>query len=149
MCHKINLQDLFKNKFILLNQNLVQLRVFWPPRSFVTPKCFYKQPLNRSRWFFACITPRHTQKNVAIYWYNKLRRFSTIITWRHKIATHFTREKNIFRTLRIPSCCNILGTFIIKKTYMEANVNVADIFTQHFVRNCSQFVILWQLRMPE
>ncbi len=29
---------------------------------------------------------------------------------------------------------------------MEANVNVADIFLQHFVRNCSQFVILWQLR---
>ena len=61
------LQDLFKNKFILLTQSLVQLRVFWPSRSFVTPECFYKQPLNRSRWFFACITPRHTQKNVAIY----------------------------------------------------------------------------------
>ncbi len=29
-------------------------------------------------------------------WYNKLCRFSIIITWRHKIATHFTREKNIF-----------------------------------------------------
>ena len=26
--YKINMQDLFKNKFIILNQNLVQLRVF-------------------------------------------------------------------------------------------------------------------------
>ncbi len=100
-----------------MNQNLVQVRVFWPSRSFVTLKCFYKQPLNRSRWFFTCITPRHTQKNVAIYWYNKLHRFSIIITWRHKIATHFTREKKYFfnRTLRIPSCCNILGTFLSKR----------------------------------
>ncbi len=31
---------------------------------------------------------------------------------------------------------------------MEAN-NVAAIFTQHFVRNCSQFVILWQLRRSD
>ena len=30
----------------------------------------------------------------------------------------------------------------IKKTSVEADVNVAAIFTQHFVRNCSQFVIL-------
>ncbi len=36
-------------------------------RPFVTPDCFYKQPLNRSRWFLTCITPRHTQMNVAIY----------------------------------------------------------------------------------
>ncbi len=35
-----------------------------------------------------------------------------------------------------------LRTFLSKKTSVEANVNVVAIFTQHFVRNCSQFVIL-------
>ncbi len=30
----------------------------------------------------------------------------------------------------------------IKKTSVEANVNVAPVFTQHFVRNFSQFAIL-------
>ncbi len=132
-----------------MNQNLVQLRVICPPRSFVTPECFYKQPLNRSRWFFACITPRHTQKNVAIYWYNELRRFSIIITWRHKIATHFTREKNIFRTFRIPSCCNILAHFLWKRHLWKLMLMLLIFLHSHFVRNCSQFVILWQLRRPD
>ncbi len=120
-----------------MNQNLVRLWVLWPPRSFVTPKCFYKQPLNRSRWFFACITPRHPQKNVAIYWYNKLRRFSIIITWRHKIATHFTREKKYFlEHSGFPPVVTFLAHFY-QKACVEANVNVSDIFTKHFVRNCS------------
>ena len=34
----------------------------------------------------------------------------------------------------------------IKKTSVEANVNVVTIFTHRFVRNCSEFVSLWQLR---
>ncbi len=131
-----------------MNQNLDQLRVFWPSRSFVTPECFYKQPLTQSGWFFACITPRHTQKNVAIYWYNKLCRFSIIITWRHKISTHFTREKIFLEHSGFPPVVTFLAHFYQKRR-VEANVNVADIFTQHVVRNCSQFVILWQLRIPD
>ncbi len=103
--------------------------------------------MNRSRWFFTCITPRHIQKNVAIYWYNKFRRFSIIITWCHKISTNFPTKNVFFRTLRIPSCCNFLVTFY-QKTPVEANVyDVAAIFALHFVRNCSLFVILWQLRI--
>ncbi len=30
---------------------------------------------------------------------------------------------------------------------VEANFNVADIFTKHFVRYCSQFVILWMWQL--
>ncbi len=51
---------------------------------------------------------------MAICWYNKLRQFSIIITWCHKISTHFPTKK-IFRTLRISSCCNIFVTFLSKK----------------------------------
>ena len=147
MCYKINLQDLFKNRFILLNQYLVQLQIFWPYSTFCHfLVVVYNQPLNRSRWFFTYwpITPRHTQKNFAIYWYNKLCRFPIIITWCHKISTHFQIIfflNNTQDSLLLELSCHIF----IKKTSVEASVNVAAIFAQHFVRNCSQFVILWQL----
>ncbi len=111
----MNLKDLFKNKFILLNQNLVQLRVFWPLRSFVTPECFYKQPLNWCRWCFACITPRHTQKNVAIYWYNKLRRFSILITWRHKFQLILQTKKILLEHSGF--CCGYFYTAFCSKFF--------------------------------
>ena len=69
-------------------------------------------------------------KQWAIYWY--------------KAFNSFSDEKKI-RTLRILSRVTFLSHFI-KKASVEAIVNIAAICTQHFVRNCSQFDILWQLR---
>ena len=55
----------------------------------------------------------------------------------------FSDEKKYFvRTFRIPVVPFLSHFYQIKKTCVEANVNVAAIFAQHFVRKCSQFVIL-------
>ncbi len=54
----------------------------------------------------------------------------------------FSDVKNIFlEHSGFPPVLTFLSHFY-QKTSVEANVNVAAILTQHFVRNCSQFVIL-------
>ena len=51
------------------------------------------------------------------------------------------KKKYFIRILRIPPVVPSCHIFI-KKTSVVANVNVSAIFTHHFVRNGSQFVIL-------
>ena len=61
-----------------------------------------------------------------------------------QISTHFPGGGvglgGNFKTFWFPSWCNILVTF--PKRSVVSNVNPATIFTQHFVQNCSQLVIL-------
>ena len=82
----------------------------------------------------------HTQKNVAIYWYNKLRQFSIIITWRHKISTHFPTGWGHSGFLPVVT---FLSHFI-KKTSVVANVNVGIIFYTPFCSKLFPINFVWK-----
>ncbi len=106
----------FKNK-ILFNQNLVQLRVFWTSRSFVTPECFYKQPLKRSRWFFTCITPKHTKK----CGYLLTQQASSIFNDVTKFQLIFRRKNIVLGHSEFPLFATFLSRFY-QKDSVVANV---------------------------
>ena len=55
------------------------------------------------------------------------------------LSSHLSRKK--IRTLRFPSWCNIFVVCLSTRNLWY--FNVAAILTHHFVRNFSQFVILW------
>ncbi len=55
----------------------------------------------------------------------------------------YTRKKYFWEHSGFPPVVTFLAHFYQK------DMCWSWFFTQHFVRNCSQFVILWQLRIPE
>ncbi len=58
-----------------------------------------------------------------------------MITWiKSQYVNSFTKEENILEHFR--------HNILVKKISVVSNVSIAAIFTQHFVHNCSQLVIL-------
>ena len=134
------MQDLFKKRFQI---TILSTFEFSDPNDLLSPRSVFTNNY-WTDWFFKCITPRHYTKECG---YLLIHHALSIFNNNNMTSQNFNSfsEKNFFRTLMMPSCCNISHIFI-KKTSVVANVNVAAIFTQHFVWNYSQFVILWQLR---
>ncbi len=99
-------------------------------------------------------TPRHTQTNVAIYWYNKIRWFSIMITRHHKInLNYFSDENKIFseHSGLFPPVVTFLSHFIKKLMLMLLLFLHSSLFEivpkSSFYENCVELIDLWTKRI--